>query len=76
MLALQSIILFLHATEVEIEIIDSEDVWAPYISLDDVLKLDRVKETLKSVDVAAFTVLPFVHSSYSLISTSSFHEIP
>jgi len=47
---------FLHegnyAAEVEIEIIDSEDGWAPYISLDDALKLDRVRETLKSGDVA------------------------
>jgi len=31
-----------YAAEVEIEIIDSEDGWTPYISLDDALKLDLV----------------------------------
>jgi len=31
-----------YAAEVEIEIINSEDSWAPYISLDEALKLDRV----------------------------------
>ncbi len=39
--------------EVEVEIIDAEDGWAPYISLDDALKLDRGREALKSGDVAA-----------------------
>lgn len=41
-----------YAAEVEIEIIDSEEGWAPYISLDDALKLDRVREALQSGDVA------------------------
>ena len=40
-----------YAAEVEIEIIDSEEGWAPYISLDDALKLDRVREALQSGDV-------------------------
>jgi hypothetical protein len=31
-----------YAAESEIEIINPEDGWAPYISLDDALKLDRV----------------------------------
>lgn len=44
-----------YAADVEIEIIDSEDGWAPYISLDDALKLDRVRETLKTGDVATAT---------------------
>jgi ubiquitin len=39
--------------EVEIEITDAEDGWAPYIILDDALKLDQVREALKSGDVAA-----------------------
>jgi hypothetical protein len=33
--------------EVKIKIIDSEDGWAPSISLDDALKLDRGRESLK-----------------------------
>jgi len=39
--------------EVEIEIIDFEDGWAPSISLDHALRLDRVREALKLGDVAA-----------------------
>lgn len=41
-----------YAAEVEIEIIDSEAGWSPYISLDDALKLDRVREALKDGGVA------------------------
>lgn len=41
-----------YAAEVEIEIIDSETGWSAYISLDDALKLDRVREALKADDVA------------------------
>lgn len=40
------------AAEVVITIIDSEDEWAPYISLDDALKLDKVREALLAGDLA------------------------
>jgi len=42
-----------YAAEVVIEIIDSEDGWSPYISRDDALKLDRVREALLAGDLAA-----------------------
>ena len=41
-----------YAAEVEVEIIDSEMSWAPYLSLDDALKLDKVRQLLKSEDIA------------------------
>jgi hypothetical protein len=41
-----------YAAEIEIEIIDSEEGWAPYISLEDALKLDQVRSALRSGDLA------------------------
>ena len=39
--------------QVEIEIIDSENGWSPYISVETALKLDRVRVSLQSGDVIA-----------------------
>lgn len=41
-----------YAAEVVIEIVDSDEGWSPYISLDDALKLDGVREALQSGDIA------------------------
>lgn len=41
-----------YAAEVEVEIIDSEEGWSLYISLDDAIKLNRVRDALKSGDIA------------------------
>ena len=40
-----------YVAEVEIEIIDTEGGWSPYISLEDALKLDDVREALKTGDI-------------------------
>lgn len=40
-----------YVAEVEIEIIDTEGGWSPYISLEDALKLDDVREALKVGDI-------------------------
>ncbi len=34
----------LYAAEVEIELIETDDGWSPYLSLDDAYKLDNVRE--------------------------------
>lgn len=36
-----------YAAEVEIELIDSDDGWSPYLSLEDAHKLDDVREALR-----------------------------
>lgn len=41
-----------YAAEIEIEIIDSENSWSPYITLEDALKLDKVRELLKENKIA------------------------
>lgn len=55
-----------YIAEVEVEIIESySQGWSPYLSLDDSLKLDSVREALKAGDVAraqkmakVFTISP------------------
>ena len=40
-----------YAAEVDVEIIDSNMGWAPYLSLDDAMKLDDVREALRHGDI-------------------------
>lgn len=42
-----------YAAEVEVELIETGDGWSPYLSLDDVHKLDEVREALRRGDVQA-----------------------
>jgi spermidine synthase len=41
-----------YVAEVDITIIDSDDGWSPYLSLEDAAKLDEVREALRRGDVA------------------------
>ncbi len=40
-----------YVAEVEIELIESEEGWAPYLSLEDAEKLDAVRRALRSGEV-------------------------
>jgi hypothetical protein len=40
-----------YIAEVEIELIDSEEGWSPYLSLDDVQKLDEIRLALRETDL-------------------------
>jgi hypothetical protein len=40
-----------YVAEVEVELINTEKGWSPYISLDDALKLDDVREALREGDI-------------------------
>ena len=48
---------FLHegayVAEVEVELIDADGGWGPYLSLEDVRKLDRLRVALQQGDVAS-----------------------
>lgn len=37
--------------EVEVELIESEDSWAPYLSREDAYKLDEVRQALRQGDI-------------------------
>lgn len=39
------------AAEVDIDLLDSKEGWAPYLSLEDALKLDDVREALRRGDI-------------------------
>lgn len=41
-----------YAAEVQVELIPDDGAWGPYLSLEDALKLDRVRQALKSGDIA------------------------
>lgn len=42
-----------YVAEVEVEVIDEEGVWAPYLSVDDAYRLDDVREALRQGDLAS-----------------------
>ncbi len=40
-----------YVAEVDVELIDSDTGWAPYLSLDDAYRLDDVREALRRGDI-------------------------
>jgi len=42
-----------YAAEVDVELIETEEGWSPYLSLEDAKKLDEVREALRRGDVVA-----------------------
>lgn len=42
-----------YVAEVDIDLIDADTGWSPYLSLDDAFKLDDVREALRRGDVKA-----------------------
>src|SRR2546426_12578754 len=42
-----------YAAEVDVELIEEENGWSPYLSLDDARKLDDVREALRRGDLKA-----------------------
>ena len=42
-----------YAAEVDVELIETEEGWSPYLSIEDAQKLDMVREALRRGDVGA-----------------------
>jgi hypothetical protein len=42
-----------YAAEVDVELIETEGGWSPYLSLNDMRKLDAVREALRRGDILA-----------------------
>jgi hypothetical protein len=40
-----------YVAEVDVELIESDEAWAPYLSLDDAYRLDDVREALRQGDI-------------------------
>jgi hypothetical protein len=41
-----------HAAEIPVDLIEDESGWSPYLSVEDALKLDAVRDALRRGDVA------------------------
>ena len=46
-----------YAAEADIELIDTGEGWAPYLSLEDAEKLDDVREALRKEDISTVSKL-------------------
>jgi len=46
-----------YVATVEIELLDVEEGWSPYLSLEDALKLDEVREALRRGDLSTASKL-------------------
>jgi len=46
-----------YAAEVDVHLIDAEDAWSPYLSLEDAKKLDEVRQALRRADISRATEL-------------------
>jgi len=46
-----------YVAEVDVELIDSDTGWSPYLSLDDAYRIDDVREALRRGDLKAATGL-------------------
>ena len=57
-----------HAAEVDVELIETGKGWSPYLSLDDVHKLDDVRDALRRGDVRTASRLARV---FTLTPTSA-----
>ena len=51
-----------YAAEVDVELIEEDNGWSPYLSLDDARKLDEVREALRRDDLEAASRLARVFS--------------
>jgi hypothetical protein len=50
-----------YAAEVDVELIYTDDDWSPYLSMDDAMKLDDVREALRQKDFATAKKLARVY---------------
>ena len=51
-----------YAAEVDVELIDNDEGWSPYLSLDDAYKLDDVRNALRKGDIKTASRLARVFS--------------
>jgi hypothetical protein len=51
-----------YVAEVDVELIETDDSWSPYLSLEDAYKLDDVREALRRGDLGSATRLARVFS--------------
>lgn len=50
-----------YVAEIDVELLDTEEGWSPYLSLEDAEKLDDVREALRKGDIATASRLARVY---------------
>ena len=50
-----------YVAEIEVNVIDSDKGWAPYISLEDALKMDKIRKALKKGDLKSIKNLAKIY---------------
>jgi hypothetical protein len=50
-----------YVAEVDVELIEDDDGWSPYLSLDDAMKLDEVRQALLRADLKKASELAAVY---------------
>ena len=50
-----------YVAEVDVDLIESDESWAPYLSLEDAYKLDEVREALRREDIERAVRLAHVY---------------
>ena len=51
-----------YVAEVDIELVDGEEGWSPYLTLDDALKLDDVRAALRRGDLRAASQFALIYT--------------
>jgi hypothetical protein len=57
-----------YAAEIDVQLIVTDDEWSPYLSLEDVYRLDKVRDALRRGDIDAAARLARV---YRLVSVAA-----
>ena len=60
-----------YVAKVEIELIDTDSGWSPYLPLEDAQKLDDVREALRKGDLKAASRLARIYTLKPVDSTAS-----
>ena len=63
-----------YGAEVEVEAIDTDLVWSPYLSLDDAYKLDDVRNALRHWDLKTASALARVYSLTPVVAQIAGHK--
>lgn len=51
-----------YVAEVEVELVETDEGWSPYLSVEDAYKLDEVRQALQSGDIKSATKLARVYT--------------
>jgi len=60
-----------YVAKIDVELVDTDSGWSPYLSLEDVQKLDDLREALRKGDLKAASRLARIYTLKPVDSTAS-----